>query len=90
MWSQAYTSVKRRPNKYARSLRGVVLGAVSLCGMFVLLLTMLAFIFGLEAVLDAISHEEFLYGTVLRGMMLFSIALFAGWLLAGWTDDADD
>jgi len=61
-----------------------------MCGLFVLLLTVLAFIFGLDAVFDAISHDEFLYGTVLRGIMLLSIALFAGWLLAGWTDDVDD
>ena len=87
MWREAYHSLRRPANKYARLLHGACIFAAAGGGFVVLLLAGLAVVFGADAVVEAMGGPEFLYGIVGRGAILFIAALIAGYLVADWSDD---
>jgi hypothetical protein len=87
MWDEAYAMCRRGPNKYSRVLTAVLgcFGGAALIN--VVLLCVLAAVFGVSAVSDAITSHDYVYGTLMRGMMVLIGVLFAAYLVAGWIED---
>ena len=87
MWNEAYAKHRRGPNKYSR-VPTLVLGCFGGAALInVVLLCVLAAVFGVYAVSEVITSHDYVYGTLMRGMMVLILALFAAYLLAGWIED---
>lgn len=87
MWDEAYSKYRRGPTKYSRTLKGVLACAGALVLMFLAAMSVLAVKSGVSEVVDVLTSPEFVYGTVMRGMIVLIGALFAAYLLAGWIED---
>jgi hypothetical protein len=87
LWDAALDAAKPEPNKYARLLRSVLLGAGGLCGLFLLMLCAGAVAFGVGPVVEYLGSDEFVFGVVMRSLLLLVMLLFGGYVLTGWGED---
>ncbi|MBZ0137074.1 MAG: hypothetical protein K8I27_11945 [Planctomycetes bacterium] len=87
LWREAYANARPEPNKYARAMRGIILCVASLCLLFGGLLVGLGVVYGFDTLMAELGTTEFIFGVVMRGMLLLVAVLFAAYLLAGWVED---
>ena len=89
LWDAALESARHEPNKYARLLRSAMLIGTFFCGFIVVVLTVGAIGFGTDAVEEYLGSNDFLYGVLLRGLILGAFFLFAGYVAAGLFGDSE-
>lgn len=87
LWDDAYASVKRPPNKYARVSSRILVCTCALAGVWTLLLIVLGLFAGFDNVGRALGDSEIVFGLGLRGALVFAVFLFAAYLTSDWLED---